>query len=151
RAGLSADDYAAKMANVWKEGLAAWDQPQERIKRYRDAVDISIYTPASNAGLPLTVLKSFAAPGPAILENSESMRERVASSASGLLALLQIDADPLQSREHILLSTILDRSWRAGKDVDLGSLIRLIQKPNFDKVGVIDIESFFPSKDRFAF
>lgn len=151
RAGLSPDDYAAKTAKLWKEGLAAWGQPQDRIKRFRDAVDISIYTPASNAGLPLTVLKSFSVPPKVILENSESMRERVVSAASGLLALLGIDGDPLQSREHILLATILDRSWRAGKDVDLGTLIRLIQKPNFDKVGVMDIESFFPSKDRFAF
>lgn len=151
RAGLSADEYSVKIAKVWKDGLAAWGQPPDRIKRYRDAVDISIYTPASSAGLPLTVLKSFAVPGKVILDNNESMRERVASAASGLLALLGIDADPLQSREHILLSNILDRSWRAGKDIDLGSLIRLIQKPNFDKVGVMDIESFFPSKERFAF
>ncbi len=150
RAGLSPEDYSAKMAKVWKDGLAAWGQPQDRIKCYRDAVDISIYTPASNAGLPLTVLKSFSVPSQAILGNNESMRERVASAASGLLALLGIDADPLQSKEHILLSTILDRSWRAGKDVDLGSLIRLIQKPNFDKVGVMDLESFYPSKERFA-
>ena len=151
RAGLSPDDYSVKMAKVWKDGLTAWGQPIDRIKRYRDAVDISIYTPASNAGLPLTVLKSFSVPPAAILENSESMRERVASAASGLLALLGSDADPMQSKEHILLSTILDRSWRAGKDVDLGGLIRLIQKPNFDKVGVMDLESFYPSKERFAF
>ena len=151
RAGLSPEDYSAKMAKVWKEGLAAWGQPPERIKRFRDAVDISIYTPASNAGLPLTVLKSFSVPVPAILQNNEAMRERVASAASGLLALLGIEADPLKSREHILLSTILDKAWRAGTDVDLGSLIRLIQKPNFDKVGVMDLESFYSSKERFAF
>lgn len=151
RAGQSADDYAAKMAKVWKEGLASWGQPPERIKRFRDAVDISIYTPASNAGLPLTVMKSFSVPSDKILNDSEAMRERVASAASGLLALLGVDADPLQSKEHILLSTILDRSWREGKDVDLGGLIRLIQKPNFAKVGVMDVESFYPSKERLAF
>ena len=150
RAGLTPDEYSAKMAKVWKEGLAAWDQPPERIAKFRDAVDISIYTPASNAGLPLTVLKSFNVPGEATLRNTEAMRERVSASASGLLALLGIDADPLQSKEHILLATILDRSWREGKDVDLGTLIRLIQKPNFDKVGFMDVESFYPSKERFA-
>ena len=143
RAGLTPDDYSVRTAKAWKDGLAAWGQPQDRIKRFRDAVDISIYTPASNAGLPLTVLKSFSVPGPAILQNNESMRERVASAASGLLALLGIDADPLKSKEHILLSTIFDRSWRAGKDVDLGMLIRLIQKPNFDKVGVVDLGKLF--------
>ena len=151
RAGLTPDEYAAKTAKVWKDGLAAWGQPQDRIKRFRDAVDISIYTPASNAGLPLTVMKSFSVPNEKILNDSEAMRERVASSASGLLTLLGIDADPRQSREHILLSTILDRSWRDGKDVDLGALIRLIQKPTFNKVGVMDVESFFPSKERVAF
>ncbi len=151
RAGLSPDDYAKKMAKVWKDGLAAWGQPPERIKRFRDAVDISIYTPASNAGLPLTVMKSFSVPNEKILNDTEAMRERIGSAASGLLALLGIDADPLQSKEHILLSTILDRSWREGKDVDLAGLIRLIQKPNFTKVGVMDVESFYPSKDRFGF
>ncbi|MDB5345024.1 MAG: hypothetical protein JWP89_3401 [Schlesneria sp.] len=151
RAGMTADDYSAKMAKVWKDGLAAWGQPPERIARYRDAVDISIYTPASNAGLPLTVLRSFAPPSEATLNDSEAMRERVSASASGLLALLGVESDSLQSREHILLATILDRSWRDGKEVDLGQLIRLIQKPGFDKVGFMDLESFFPSKDRFAF
>ncbi|MBS0204607.1 MAG: ATP-binding protein [Planctomycetes bacterium] len=151
RSGMTPDEYAARMASIWKDGLAAWGQPPERIARYRDAVDLSIYTPASNAGLPLTVMRSFAPPGEATLNNSEAMRERVSAAASGLLALLGIDSDSLQSREHILLSTILDRSWRDGNDVDLGTLIRLIQKPGFDKVGFMDLESFFPSKDRFAF
>ncbi len=151
RVGLSDEDYSAKIAKVWKEGLAAWGQPPERIKKYRDAVDISIYTPASNAGLPLTVMKSFSVPHEKIVNDSEAMRERVASSASGLLTLLGINGDPLQSKEHILLSTIFDRSWRDGKDVDLPGLIRLIQKPNFTKVGVMDVESFFPSKERTAF
>lgn len=151
RAGMTVEEYAAKMATIWKDGLAAWGQSPERIARYRDAVDISIYTPASNAGLPLTVLRSFAPPGESTLNNSEAMRERVTAAASGLLALLGIESDSLQSREHILLATILDRSWRDGKEVELGSLIRLIQKPGFDKIGFIDLESFFPAKDRFAF
>lgn len=151
RAGMTATEYASKMAKVWREGLAAWGQPPERIARYRDAVDLSIYTPASNAGLPLTVLRSFAPPGPATLDDTEAMRERVTAAASGLLALMGIESDSLQSREHILLATILDRCWRDQKDLDLGTLIRLIQKPGIDKIGFMDLESFFPSKERFAF
>lgn len=151
RAGMTPPEYAAKMAKVWKEGLAAWGQPPERIAKYRDAVDLSIYTPASNAGLPLTVLRSFAPPGETTLNNTEAMRERVSASASGLLALMGVESDSLQSREHILLATILDRCWREGKELDLGLLIRLIQKPGIDKIGFMDLESFFPSKDRFAF
>ena len=149
RAGLTPEEYSAKMANVCRNGLSEWVQSPERIAKFRAAVDISIYTPASNVGLPMTVLKSFNVPGQATLQNNDAMRERV-SAAAGLLALLGIDADPLQSREHIRLATILDRSWRDGKDVEFGRLIRLIQKPNFDKVGFMDVEIFYPSKERFS-
>lgn len=45
----------------------------------------------------MTVLKSFNVPGQATLQNNDAMRERVSAAAAGLLALLGIDADPLQS------------------------------------------------------
>jgi len=151
RAGLTVDEYSQKMAKVWKDGLEAWGQSPDRISRFRNAVDLSIYTPASNAGLPLTVLRSFSAPGDEMLQDSEAMRERVTAAASGLLALVGLPADALQSREQILLATLLEQNWREGKDVDLGGLIRQIQKPGFDRVGFMDLESFFPAKDRFAF
>jgi hypothetical protein len=150
RAGISPHDYAAKTAERWKQGLAEWGQPPERIQRFRDAVDIAIYTPGSSAGLPLTVLRSFAVPSQAILDNAEALRDSISAAAAGLLSLLGIDADPLKSREHILLSNILDRAWRAGQSLDIGGLIRAIQTPSFDKVGVMDLDSFFPAKDRFA-
>ncbi len=150
RKGLTVADYAAKTAQTWKEGLAAWGEDGERIARFRDAVDVAIYTPGSSAGLELTVLRSFSAPGPEMLRDAEALRERCTAAASGLLALLGIDADPLRSREHILLATLFDKTWRDGKDIDLGGLIRSIQSPPFDKLGVMDLESFFPEKDRFA-
>jgi hypothetical protein len=150
RAGLSPHDYAAKTAERWKQGLADWGQSPERIAKFRDAVDVAIYTPGSSAGLPLTVLRSFAAPSQATLDNAEALRDSVSAAAAGLLSLLGIDADPLKSREHILLSNILDRAWRAGQSLDMGGLIRAIQTPGFDKVGVMDLDSFFPAKDRFA-
>ncbi len=151
RKGLSLDELATRTAKQWKDGLAAWGQDPARIQRYRDAVDIAIYTPGSTAGLPLTVLRSFAAPPESTRRNPEAMRERVAGASAGLLALMGIDADPLRSREHILLSTLLDRAWKEGRDLDLGGLIREIQTPPFQKVGFLDVESFFPAKDRFGF
>ena len=84
-----------------------------------------------------------------MLNDTEALRERIMAAVSGLLALLQIEADPISSREYILLSSILDASWRQGIDVDMGMLIRLIQEPPFDKVGFLDLESFFPASDRF--
>ena len=151
RKGLTLDDLASRTAKQWKDGLAAWGQEPERIQRYRDAVDIAIYTPGSTAGLPLTVLRSFAAPPESTRRNPEAMRERVNGASSGLLALMGIDADPLRSREHILLSTLFDRAWKDGRDLDLGGLIREIQTPPFQKVGFLDLESFFPAKERFSF
>jgi hypothetical protein len=97
----------------------------------------------------LTVLRSFTAPTGDILNDSEALRERIMAAVSGLLALMQIDADPISSREHILLSTILKSFWSDGKDVDMGTLIRSIQAPPFDKVGFLDLKSFYPTKDRF--
>src|SRR5262249_49777056 len=108
RKGLGREEYAAKTAETWRAGLAAWRQDGRRIARYRDAVDLAIYTPGSSAGLPMTVLRSFEAPPPALVEQSEDYRQRVASVVSGLLALLGIDADPMSSREHILLANIFD-------------------------------------------
>ena len=117
--------------------------------RYRDSVDMAIYTPGSQSGLPLTVLRSFAAAaGPA--GPGGTVRDRVTAAASGLLALLGVTADPVNSREHILLSSILDQTWRPGRDLDLPGLIRAIQSPPFEKVGVVDLEAFFPAKERFA-
>ncbi len=150
RNASSVDEYAAKTAVKWKEGLAQWGEDGTRIQRFRDAVDIAIYTPGSTAGLGLTVLRSFSAPGPELLADAEALRDRVSAAASGLLALLGVDADPLRSREHILLSTLFDRAWRDGQDVDLGELIRSIQSPPFDKLGVMDLETIFPAKDRMA-
>lgn len=150
RRGLTPDQFAAESAKAWKDGLAAWDQDASRIKKFREACDVAIYTPGSQAGLPLTVVRSFAVPPQAVLDNSDAMRERVSGAAAGLLALLGIDADPIRSREHILLTNIFDRAWREGKSLDLGQLIREIQTPSFKKVGVLDLDTFFPANDRFT-
>ena len=150
RRGQTVEQFAAKTADQWKEGLAAWGEDGARIARMRNAVDLAIYTPGSSAGLSLTVLRSFDAPPPALVSQAELYRERIASAVSGLLALLGITADPISSREHILLSNILDQAWRTGQDLDMASLIHAVQSPALQKVGVMDIETFFPAKDRFA-
>jgi hypothetical protein len=150
RRGQTVEQFAAKTADQWKEGLAAWGEDGARVARMRDAVDLVIYTPGSSAGLSLTVLRSFDAPPAALVSQTELYRERIASAVSGLLALLGITADPISSREHILLSNILDQAWRTGGDLDMASLIHAVQSPALQKIGVMDIETFFPAKDRFA-
>jgi hypothetical protein len=149
RDGISPEEYAKKTADLWTKGLKDWGQDGARIQRYRDAVDIAIYTPASSAGLPLTVLRSFDAPPESTRNDAEAFHDAIAAAASGVLGLLAIDADPLKSREHILLSSILEQTWRDGKNLDIATLIRGIQSPPLDKIGVMDLESFYPAKERF--
>jgi hypothetical protein len=148
--GLSSADYAEAQAELWTKGLAGWQQDGARIQRLRDAADVAIYTPGSNAGLPVSILKSFAAPAADVREDAELLRERISTTVTSLLGLLGIEADPIQSREHILLSTILDQAWKKEENLDLAALIQAIQSPPISKIGVMDVDSFFPSKDRFA-
>jgi len=149
--GLSPSDYATEQAGLWKKGLASWGQDGARIARLKEAADFAIYTPGSNAGIPVSILASLSAPPQALLDDPELLRERINTTATSLLGLLGIEADPVQSREHILLSTILDKAWSQGQDVDLSSLIQLIQTPPVSKIGVVNVDTFFPSKERFAF
>jgi hypothetical protein len=148
RKGISPDELAAKTAGEWRSGLAAWGQTPERIAKFRKSADVAIYTPGSSAGLMLTVLRSFAPPPAAELNDADAFRDRLSATVSGLLALLRIDSDPLRSREHILLAQLLERAWRDSRNLDLAGLIRDIQSPPFDRIGVMDLESIYPAKDR---
>lgn len=148
--GVSPEEYARRQAELWKNGLASWGQDGARIRRLRDAADFAIYTPGSNAGLPVSILSSFAAPPPEVVADGESFRERVGVTATAILGLLGMEADPIQSREHILLSTILSSAWKQGLHLDLAALIQQVQAPPFQRVGVLDLEAFYPSKDRFG-
>ena len=146
---LSTAEYAAQQAEVWKKGLADWGQDGDRIKRLRDAADFRIYTPGSNAGISVSILKSFVAPPQAIREDNELLGERINTTATSLLGLIGLEADPIRSREHILISNILNQEWSVGRDLDIAGLIQKIQSPSITKIGVMDLESFFPAKDRF--
>src|SRR6185295_1559918 len=146
-AGASPDDFAKAQSEMWSKGLADWGQDGARIQRLRDAADFAIYTPGSDAGLPVSVLGSFAPP--ADRSDAEALGDQIGAIATGLLALLGIDADPIKSREHILLSSLLGAAWANGQSLDIASLIAQIQQPPFAKIGVLDLDSFYPQKDRF--
>jgi len=150
RKGVSPEEYAKAQAALWGKGLAEWGQDGTRIRRLKESAEFAIYTPGSSAGIPVSILRSFDPPGPAVLEDADLIRERVNTTVTGLLGLLGIEADPIQRREHILLSTILDGAWRQGQGMDLARLIQAIQSPPVARIGVFDLESFYPSKERFA-
>ena len=148
--GMAPAEFASAQAELWKKGLAAWGQDGARIQRLKDSADAVLYTPGSSAGLSVSILKSFAAPEEEVRHDPELLRDRISTTVTGLLGLIGVEADPIQSREHILLSTILGHAWKQAGDMDLAALIQGIQSPPVAKIGVLDIEAFFPSKDRFA-
>ena len=150
RKGLTVEAFAEATAQTWRKGLADWDQDGERIRRLHEAADFAIYTPGSTSGRPLSVLRSFAAPAPELRADGAILRERIAATVAGLLSLVGIDADPIKSREHILLSTLFEQAWSQGRDLDLKALIQSIQKPGVEHIGVLDLETFYPAKERLA-
>lgn len=150
RKGVTPDELAASEAAKWKKGLESWGQDGDRIARLREAVDLAVYTPGASHGLPLAVLRSLASPPGGLEADPDARRDRIASTVSALLALAGEEVDPLQSREHILLSHIVERAWDEGLDLDLESVIRAVQSPGFEKVGVLDLDSFYPEKERFG-
>ena len=147
---LSIEEYAKQQAEMWKNGLALWGQDGSRIEKLKQNADYAIYTPGSQAGIPVSILKSFEAPNKVIIDDDELLRERINTTVTSLLGLIGIQADPIQSKEHILLSSILLNSWKENKNLDIASLITYIQTPGFTKVGVMDLDVFYPAQERIA-
>ena len=134
-----------------KTGLSQWNQDSSRIKKLKDSAEFVIYTPGSNSGIPVSILKSLAVPPKQTLDDSEILKEKISVTVTALLTLVGIEANPIESREHILLSAIIDYFWKRGQIWNLSTIIQYIQTPPMNKIGVLDLESFFPSKDRFSF
>ena len=146
RAGLTVADFAAQAAATWKAGLAADGIDQARMRRLKEGARWTLYTPGSTAGVPLNILGSLAAP--AAGGDLEILRDEIEGFVSSLLGLAGIDADPLASREHVLLSNLVERAWAAGQDLDLPTLIGQIHQPPLRKLGVFEMDSFFPERER---
>ena len=143
-------EYAQYIAETWRKGLADWGQGPERVRMLKDSAEFSIFTPGSDAGIPVSILSSLRAPALNWDQHQETLRDQVQGTVSALLGLVDIEADPLRSREHILLSSIFEHFWREGRDLDLAALITAVQSPPVRKLGVFDVDTFFPEKDRFG-
>ena len=148
RVGQTPEAFAEAQAKSWTEGLAQWGQDAARIERLRAAADFAVYTPGSGAGRSVSVLSSFNAPPPSAREDHELIAERSSSTATSLLTLAGAESAP-RSREHTLLATLFSTAWMAGTNLDLATLIQQVQTPPFEKIGILDLEAFFPRSDRF--
>jgi len=149
RAGKSIDQAATEAALSWRNGLEQWGIGTERLMALKNVVQFAVYTPGSDAGLLVKALSSLSLPSAQERASREILVDKISSTVTALLGLVGLkDIDPLRSREHILLSKIIEETWSQGKDVDLTELILQTQNPPFDKLGAFPIDTFFPQKDR---
>jgi hypothetical protein len=139
-----------KVAGKWRDGLAGWGIGHDHLAAFKKNVDVTVYSPGSQAGHPLNLLGSLKAPSLSWETDEEQLREEIEGFVAGLLGLVDIESDPLSSREHILLSNLVEHAWRNGRDLDLAQLLVDIQNPPLKKLGVFDLDVFFPQKDRLA-
>jgi hypothetical protein len=146
--GMSGPEYAESQARLWEKGLLEWGQDPSRIRRLRESASFRIYTPGSTAGTPVSILSSLSPPPPQVTGDRDLLTEAINSTVTSLLSLLGVEADPLQSREHIFLSNLFKNAWENRMELDLGSLIDMLQNPPIRRIGVMDVESFYPVKDR---
>ena len=153
RKGMTVSEYAASMAGKWEKGLASWGQQKDRIRLLKESVEVNIYTPGSDSGIPINIMGSFAAPkfkaGEDFDSDSEMLRERIQGTVAALLGMIESKEDPVRSREGILLANLFEHYWRLGEDLDLAKLIKGVQSPPMTQLGVFDIETFYPAKERF--
>jgi hypothetical protein len=151
RARQTVEQAAEAAASSWKKGLADWNIAPDRLQALSKAASFAVYTPGSTSGIPVSILASLQAPEIPWEDNQELLREKISGTVTALLGLVGFqDLDPVRSREHILLSNIFEHAWSQGRDLDLGELILQTQNPPFPKLGVFDVNSFFPEKDRFS-
>ena len=144
RQGLTKEAYAAKVAAQWKAGLAEWNEDGDRISRLKKAADVCVYTPGSRAGTPLAL---FGALGQPASGDPEDVQASIATTASSLLGLAGLTDIQPHSREQALLTAILS-TGAPGSGADLRWLVQQIQRPSFSQIGVLDLETFYPARDR---
>jgi hypothetical protein len=148
RAGMDIPQYAADVAHTWAQGLASWSIVPDRMRWLKFAARYSIYTPGSDAGLPISILASLRAPREGWDANIEAHREKINGIVTALLALVGRDAQPVQDKEHVLVSNIFEYAWQRGQDLTLESIILQVQKPPFDKLGVFPIDDYISERNR---
>ena len=149
RAGLDLPSYSADIAQRWKDGLQSWGIVPDRIRWLQMATKYSIFTPGSDAGLPISIMASLKAPAGGWVGNEEASREKITGITTALLALAGINAEPVKDKEHVLISNLFEHAWQQGQDLTLEDIILQVQNPPFDKLGVMPINDYMKEKDRF--
>ena len=148
RANMTKEEYAGYAADTWINGLSKWGITTDRIRMLDESVDYVIYTPGSTTGIPINVLSSFKAPKRGFENDPETIRDMISGIVSGLLKLAGIKGDPVRGQEGILLSTIFEYYWRKDEELTIETLVNSVQDPPFSRLGVFDLNTFYPQQSR---
>ena len=140
--------YAQKTADMWKAGIESFGQDASRVKKFH-AVQKTIYTPGSSAGVAVNIMSSLEVPPSEIMEDSDTFSSYLKSTTTSLLSLIGITADPLDSKEYILLAQIITKAWLSKEDLSIEAIIGKIINPSFSKIGVLPLDTFYPQEARF--
>ncbi len=146
--GMDIPTLAQKTAKMWEEGIKSWNQNRDRVKRYKNGADFTIYTPGSSAGIGLSILSSFEAPSTDVIDDPDTFAYMLTSTVSSILALVGEDVDPLKSKPYLLLTTIFKYFWKKEISLSLEELIGHVTNPPFEKIGVLPLKSFYPQNER---
>ncbi|MCZ7545889.1 MAG: DUF853 domain-containing protein [Anaerolineae bacterium] len=145
RKQMDVPTYARDRAELWANGLADWGIDKARMERLKNAADYTVYTPGSDAGVPISILASLKAPAH---YDEEVTRDQINGLVTAILSLAGVSAQPVKDAEHVFLSNIVEQSWRSGKDLTLEELILQVQEPPFEKLGVLPVEQYYPATKR---
>ena len=147
RKDKSVEEFAASTAESWRSGLADWGITGERMRLLAAHTDYTIFTPGSEMGTPINIMGSLAAPQLDWATQIEAIREQIGGTVAALLSLAGVTADPVRSREGILLATLFEQFWQQGKDLDLTQLINGVTNPPFKQLGAFEVDTFYPAKE----
>ena len=141
-------EYAQQIATMWQEGIKSFGQDNSRVEKFH-TVAKTIYTPGSSAGVSINIISSLETPPPQIMEESDIFNAYLKSTVTSLLSLIGITADPLDSKEYILLAQIITNAWLREEDLSIETIIGRIINPSFKKIGVLSLDDFYSQNARF--
>lgn len=148
RANMDVPQFAADEARRWKAGLADWGIVPDRVRWMQMATKISVFTPGSDSGLPISILASLAAPREGWIGGEEGHREKINAITTALLALIGIQAEPVKDVEHVLIANIFEYNWSRGVSLTLQDLITQVQRPPFAQLGTLPVDQAISERAR---
>jgi hypothetical protein len=134
---------AAEAADRHKEGLEEFGVPLERLKDYREGVELKIFTPRSTKGVPISFSSYFEAPPDAsqlYVRDREIFENSLRSLTDAFLDRLYPGTKRVRiENERTFIYEIVKYAWLHGQSFvgreGIRKLLEKVEKPPFDVIG----------------